>query len=108
MSLMRCRKPGMWACSSQPLPLHSPNSSGPLMPDKVKKISPLWSGGQAHTAQQRRAIQGAADEFPAATTVEFRRAVLFHSVYDRDFGGAAGTKAQSTACAWSNARSGND
>src|SRR5438874_13780403 len=108
---MRCRKRGVWACSSQLLSLHSPNSSGPLMTDKVNKISPPWSDGQAHMAQQRIAIQGAADEFPAATTVEFRYAILFHCAHylsDHNFGVAAGTKAQSTAGPRSNARSGND
>src|SRR6266567_4109872 len=104
---MRCRKRGMWVCNSQLLPLHSPNSSGPLMTDKVNKISPPWSDGRARAAQQRRAIQGAADEFPTATTVQFRRAILFHrahSLSDHDFGVATGTKAQSTAGARSHAK----
>src|SRR5436309_4721152 len=108
---MHCRKPGMWACSSQLLPLHSSNSSGPLKPDKVKKILPLWPDDQAHTAQQRRPIQGATDEFPTATTLEVRHAILFHRSHflsDRDFGVATGTQAQSTARTRSNARSGND
>src|SRR6266496_3900140 len=107
---MRCRKPGMSACSCQLLPLHSPSSSGPLKKDKAKKISPPWHKGRTRAARLSRRIQGAADEFPQ-TTVEFGHALLFHrarSVSDRDFGAGPGTKTQSTPRARSDAKSGND
>src|SRR6185437_16969952 len=103
---MRCWKPDISACSCQLLPLHSPNSSWPLKTDTATKTSRRWLEGRARTAtQQCREIQGAADEFPTGTTVQSCCAILFHcahSVSVRNFGDA-GTKAQSTAGAWSHA-----